>query len=261
MLKFTKMHGCGNDMIMIDNLAGGIKLFPQQIKKLCSRRFGIGADGLILVEKGKKGDCFMNYFNSDGTIVEVCGNGVRCTAAFFEQISGKSKESLMIETRGGTKKVIYDEYQYTVNMGLPVFDSDDFPNSPFSLEGMKMVCVSMGNPHAVAFVDNVNSFELETVGPKVESADIFPNRINFEIVEKVGENHLNMRVWERGCGMTLACGTGACAVYVVARNLGVVNQKAVLTLPGGDLVISENEAGEILMAGDVEQVFEGEVVL
>ncbi len=265
-IKFTKMQGTGNDMVMINNLDGAIELQAEEVVKICDRRFGVGADGLILLERrAGEGECFMNYFNSDGTMVEMCGNGIRCAAGFYCEQTGFEGDALEVGSRDGVKRIeIVGKEMFTVNMGQPEFESEDFiagnGGMPrVELEGLELHCVSMGNPHAVTFMDRIDDFKLETVGPHIECADCFPNKINFEIVERLGDGNLKMRVWERGCGITLACGTGACAVYVVAKELGYVSGETRVGLPGGDLWIDQNEAGEVLMKGPAKIVYQGEI--
>lgn len=199
MINFYKYQGAGNDFIMINNLNGDINLKPDFIKSICDRHFGIGGDGFILIEKSDKTDCFMNYYNSDGTIAEMCGNGVRCVAKFFlEQTNSEAKE-LSIDTRAGIKKIICNsDNTYSVNMGQPVFDHTDFPSGELNLEGIKIECVSMGNPHAVTFVESVENFNVKEVGSEIENDFNFPNKINVEFVEKINELNFKVRVWERG---------------------------------------------------------------
>ncbi|MDZ4209815.1 MAG: diaminopimelate epimerase [Candidatus Curtissbacteria bacterium] len=259
-IEFVKMQGTGNDMVMIDNRDGTITLSGDQIKKLCDRHFGVGADGLILLEIREGVDCYMNYYNSDGSVGEMCGNGIRCTAAYFKELSGFAGSTLQIGTLAGIKEIVISEDQYSVNMGQAVFESSDFPNSSISIEGFELNFVSTGNPHAVTFVEEVEAVELSAVGPKIENDDRFINRINFEVVQILDEETIKMRVWERGSGITLACGTGACAVFATARKLNKISaEKVKMILPGGELLISENDAGEIIMAGPAKTVFKGEI--
>jgi len=272
------MHGLGNDFIMIDNLNGGTSLSCEQVKRLCNRHFGIGADGLILLEKrDDESNCYMHYYNSDGSVVEMCGNGIRCTAEFYVQITGEHKTNLRIDTACGVKEIKTDENGYSVNMGKASFRNDDFPlpamasseggaTEPMRVEGLELHFASMGNPHAVAFIDSakqmggVDSFDLKAIGPRIENHEFFPNKINFEVAQKVNENTLRVRVWERGSGITLSCGTGACAVYAVARKQGLINQGACeIQLPGGSLFIEEDKEGNCIMTGPVETVFSGTI--
>lgn len=281
---FHKYHGAGNDFIMINNLDGSIKLEPNYITQICDRHFGIGADGLILIEKpslagnSSKAGFFMNYINSDGTTAEMCGNGVRCAIKFFLSETKNSKElskilpySVSVETRAGVKMVeVNDDDTYSVNMGIPVFKHQDFPEIikmskvlPCSVLGYEFNCVSMGNPHAVAFVEKLEDVDLKSVGPKVETNSLFPNKINVEFAEKISETYYKVKVWERSCGETLACGTGACAVFSVIDKLGedalIVNKEIILEFPGGKLYLSKNHKGEIILRGPATFVYKGEI--
>ncbi len=260
MIEFCKYHGAGNDFIMIDNRDNGFGLKNiEKIKIFCDRHFGIGGDGLILLESSNKADCFMNYYNSDGTMAEMCGNGVRCTAKFFlEQTKSNAKE-LSIDTRAGIKKVVVNkDGTFSVNMGIPVFSHADFPTSSLALENIPFDFVSMGNPHAVGFVKDLSSIDISQVGPKIENDPHFPNKTNVELVEKMSSNYFKVKVWERGSGATLACGTGACAVYAIAAINNKNAEEITLEFPGGSLYLSENKEGEIILRGPAVFVFKGE---
>lgn len=275
MTTFYKYHGAGNDFIMINNLKGDIKLIPEYVSQLCDRHFGIGADGVILLELSDKADCFMNYYNSDGTIAQMCGNGVRCTAKFYLNIlqNDKIKKELNIDTRAGIKNIkINSDDTYSVNMGAPIFESPDFPldisrtygeMGVLNLEGFNFNFVSMGNPHAVTIVDDLEKIDLKTIGPKVENDSHFPNKTNVEFVEKISDDYYKVKVWERGCGATLACGTGACAVFAILNELSprlhLGEKEIILEFPGGKLYLSENEQGHILLRGPAAFVFKGEI--
>lgn len=259
---FTKMHGLGNDFVVMDNMNGRISLSKEQIVSLCDRHKGIGADGVILVEPSDKADCFMNYYNSDGTLVEMCGNGIRCTAKFLKDFILKSQANFQIDTRSGVKEIVLkDDGNYSVNMGKPVFAHPDFPKKSLELEGLPLNFVSMGNPHAVAFVEDLEKYNISTIGPKIENDKNFPNKINFHIVEEKNKKEFKVVTWERGCGVTLACGTGACAVYATVRKHKQANAEITLQLPGGNLFMSENEAGDIIMCGPAVSVYSGMVEL
>ncbi|MFA6274317.1 MAG: diaminopimelate epimerase [Candidatus Paceibacterota bacterium] len=260
------MHGLGNDFIVIDNFAGRIKFSKEQIIFLCDRHKGIGADGLILVEKNVLpsgedlggADCFMNYNNADGTQAEICGNGLRCVAGFLKSFYFKEKEKFRIKTRAGMKEInLEKDGMFSVNIGKPVFLHEDFPEKELELEGLLLNFVSMGNPHAVAFVEDINIFNLEKIGPIIENNSVFPNKINLEIVEKINDKEFKVKVWERGCGETLACGTGACAVFAVLNKNKKKKEEIIINLPGGQLFISENKDGEIIMRGEAKSVFSG----
>lgn len=266
MIKFYKYHGAGNDFIMIDNRDGhfsakGESAFGgDEIKHLCDRHFGIGADGVILLESSDKADCFMNYYNADGSLAEMCGNGVRCLAKFFLEQTNSNVKEVVVDTRAGIKKVIKNEDgSFSVNMGVPVFSHTDFPNSPLMLENILFKFVSMGNPHAVGFIKNISDFDIAQIGPKIEHNSYFPNKINVEFVEKVTDNYFKVRVWERGCGETLACGTGACAIYACARQ-DLAQKEITLEFPGGNLFLSENQKGEIILRGPAVCVFRGKIL-
>jgi diaminopimelate epimerase len=217
MINFNKYHGAGNDFIMINNLDRSISsLTPEDISLYCDRNFGVGADGIILLEPSVTADCFMNYYNSDGTTAQMCGNGARCTAKFYLKETGKDIKEINLETRAGIKNIkVNGDDTYSVDMGAPIFESPDFPAETLKLEGFDFNCVSMGNPHAVAIVGDLEKIDLKTIGPKIENDSHFPNKINVEFVEKISDDYYKVKVWERGCGATLACGTGACAVYSI----------------------------------------------
>jgi len=300
MLKFKKYEGAGNDFIMIDNLDGLIKLEPDHIARICDRHFGIGADGVILLEKSDKADlsrrsdvdakpdsafpfgqsfdvakadCFMNYYNSDGTIAEMCGNGARCTAKFFLEITpnqGLGVTEINLETRAGIKNIkINEDNTFSVDMGIPLFQSPDFPpaigKAYGKIEGYDFNFVSMGNPHAVSIVDNLDDLDIKEIGPKVETNPLFPNKINVEFIEKIRDDYYKVKVWERGCGATLACGTGACAVFAILskfsarQGLAENDNEIILEFPGGKLFLSSNEQGHVILRGPANYVFEGEL--
>lgn len=264
--EFYKYHGAGNDFIMIDNMNGRVSVSAEYVARLCDRHFGVGADGLILLEASDKADCFMNYFNSDGTMAEMCGNGVRCTAKFFLEQTKSSKKEMSIDTRAGIKKIICNEDglpaqagSFSVNMGAPVFSHKDFPDGSLELENISFSFVSMGNPHAVGFVADVNQVNLLNIGPRIENDSHFPNKINVELVQKISDDYFKVKVWERGSGATLACGTGACAVYAILKKENKNLEEATLEFPGGKLFLSENEKGEVILCGPAECVFKGEM--
>jgi len=265
MINFYKYEGCGNDFIMINNLDKSLNLTSEQIIKLCDRNYGIGADGVILLETSNRADCFMNYINSDGSFAQMCGNGARCTAKFFLEQTKSPLKQINIDTRAGIKNVKIEDDTYSVNMGAPSFNSSDFPSSTVSVSGFDFNCVSMGNPHAVSIVEDIDIIELKSIGPIVENDTIFPNKINVEFVEKKSDNYYKVKVWERGCGATLACGTGACAVFSIIKNsqkeitTGYYCEELTLEFPGGNLYLSENNEGEVLLRGPATFVFKGEI--
>lgn len=261
MINFYKYEGSGNDFIMINNLNGVLKLTPDYISSICDRHFGIGADGVILLEKSDKADCFMNYYNSDGTIAEMCGNGSRCTAKFYLEQTGKKLEEVNLDTRVGIKNIkINEDDTYSVNMGTPILESNDFPAGILNLEGFDFECVSMGNPHAVAVVKNLEDVDIKTIGSKIETNKNFPNKINVEFVEKISDDYYKVKVWERGCGVTLACGTGACAVFSLLNKTEKFNKEVTLEFPGGKLFLSQNLEGQIILRGLATFSFKGEIL-
>lgn len=263
MLTFHKYHGAGNDFIMMDNRDGHFDVKDvEKIKLLCDRRLGIGADGLILMETSLNADCFMNYYNSDGSLAEMCGNGVRCLTKFFlEQTNSKAKE-LSIDTRDGVKKITCNaDGSFSVNMGIPIFIHTDFPAKSLAIENILFKFVSMGNPHAVGFVKNISEIYVSRVGPKIENDSRFRNKVNVEFVEKVTDNYFKVKVWERGSGATMACGSGACAVYAVLKSENKGMKEITLEFPGGNLYLSQNDEGQIILRGPAVFVFEGKINL
>ncbi len=265
-MKFYKFHGTGNDFIMLDNLAGKITLSPQKVQKMTDRHFGIGADGVILVEKGRSdGDFFMNYWNSDGTLAEMCGNGTRCTAHFVRDILGFKSNLVNLETRGGLKKItIKPDNQFAVNMGIPDFEKfSDFPKHSKMFENVNFDFVSMGNPHAIGFFPDEQTATnfLNKTAPSMEiDRQHFPNRINISVVWKKGENHFGAKTHERGCGQTLACGTAMCGAFAVLTHiLKKVDKQAKVQIdvPGGVLFFCFKADGAIEMTGPSKRVFEG----
>lgn len=277
-IEFTKYHGLGNDFILIDNRSSSLPvLTPEQGIKLCDRHFGIGADGVIFALPGENGtDYTMRIFNSDGSEPEMCGNGIRCLAGFLADLEGESriKDSYRIHTLAGviTPQLISGG-QVKVDMGLPKLLAGEIPTTlapaqekvisqPLEVAGKTwdVTCVSMGNPHCITFVEDVAAIELETIGSKFEHHPAFPQRINTEFIQVVHRDHLKMRVWERGAGITLACGTGACASLVAGVLTGKCDRTATIELPGGPLQIEWSEVDQrVYMTGPAERVFTGKL--
>lgn len=251
-IDYTKMNGTKNTMIMIDNRDNQIQLTDEQASTICKK---LDSDGLILLEnRNSDEDCYMNYYNRDGSLGLMCGNGIRCTADFFIQLTQTQKSELTIGTLGGPKKIqVQENHNYTVNMGQPTFEE------PIELQNLKLHRTYMPNPHAIAFIDDIDSFDLETIGPKIETDPIFPDRTNFEIVEIISPQKARLRVWERGSGLTLSCGTGATAVFITAKKLGLIESPATIELPGGELQFEETENKEILMTGPAETEHSGQI--
>ncbi|BCL33677.1 diaminopimelate epimerase [Nostoc sp. MS1] len=277
-IEFTKYHGLGNDFILIDNrTAKTPKITPAQAVQWCDRHFGIGADGVIFALPGEKDtDYTMRIFNSDGSEPEMCGNGIRCLAAFLADLEGvsRTKDSYRIHTLAGViTPQLTPDGQIKVDMGLPRLLAGEIPttlaaadakviNQPLEVEGQtwEVTCVSMGNPHCITFVDDVAAIPLEAIGPKFEHHAAFPQRTNTEFIQVVSRDYLKMRVWERGAGITLACGTGACASLVAAVLTGRSDRIATVELPGGPLEIEWSEVDQrIYMTGPADRVFTGKL--
>ncbi|CEJ45056.1 diaminopimelate epimerase [Umezakia ovalisporum] len=277
-IEFTKYHGLGNDFILVDNRSSSSPILtPEQGVQLCDRHFGIGADGVIFALPGENGaDYTMRIFNSDGSEPEMCGNGIRCLARFLADLEGESRnqDSYRIHTLAGaiTPQLMADG-QVKVDMGIPRLLAGEIPttlvaaqtkviNQPLEVAGKtwEVTCVSMGNPHCITFVENVAAINLENVGTQFEHHPSFPQRTNTEFIQVVSGDYLKMRVWERGAGITLACGTGACASLVAGVLTGQCDRTATVELPGGCLQIEWSEIDQrIYMTGPAQRVFTGQV--
>ncbi len=275
---FTKMEGCGNDYVYVDCTAKALENPAEVAKKVSDRHFGIGSDGLILIKSSDRADFFMEMYNADGSRSPMCGNGIRCVGKFVYDKGLTDKKSISIDTPAGIKYLdlnVADGKVATVkvNMGHPIFDPSQIPvvsdNETVVDEIItvgnneyRMTCVSMGNPHAVVFVDSVDDFPVETVGMLFENHERFPERVNTEFVEFVDRTHLKMRVWERGSGETWACGTGTCAAAVAAVLNGLCDTDVNVKLLGGTLRITWDRDNDLVyMEGPARTVFEGEIDL
>ena len=271
------MHGAGNDYVYM-NASNLSEDWSQIAVNVSDRHKGIGSDGLILAMPSEIADIKMRMFNSDGSEGEMCGNGIRCLVGFAidQNLIPSKQKTVLVETGAGVLSVTPIRTNNvmtgaTVSMGLPILepsqipveiDSSSFPVLDHTLnigyEQMKLSFISMGNPHAISFIDeDIDKYPLTEIGPLVENHEIFPNKINFEIVNIIDRSHLKVRVWERGSGITLACGTGACAVAVAAKLKGIIDDSCTISLPGGDLEISWVDNNEVLMTGPIEKVFSG----
>lgn len=277
-VKFTKMHGCGNDYVYIDCTKKMIDN-PEKVSEYVSdRHFGIGSDGLILICPSDVADFRMKMYNADGSEGSMCGNGVRCIAKYVYDKGLTDKTNISLETKSGIKYLeltVENEkvVKVKVNMGAPILkpsdipvksDKDVFIDEPVEVDGVdyRVTCVSMGNPHAVTFVDDTSSIPIEKIGPKFENHPIFPDRVNTEFVQLISRNEVNMRVWERGSGETLACGTGTCATVVACVLNDKTDDEVLVHLLGGDLFIKyDRENDTVWMTGPAEIVFEGEIEL
>lgn len=277
-MKFTKMHGIGNDYVYVNCFEESVKN-PVEVSKFVSdRHFGIGSDGLILISPSAIADFRMNIYNADGSQAEMCGNGIRCVAKYVYDYGLTDKTEISVETLAGIKylrlqvengKVASVE----VNMGAPILEPKEIPvaveespvvNVPVEVKGKiyHMTCVSMGNPHAIIFMNNVKDLDIEAIGPYFENHTVFPKRTNTEFVEVLDRNTVNMRVWERGSDETLACGTGACATTVACILNDKTENEVTVHLLGGDLKIRwDREANQVYMTGPATVVFDGEITL
>ena len=277
-MKFTKMHGIGNDYVYVNCFEESVKN-PAEVSKFVSdRHFGIGSDGLILISPSAIADFRMNIYNADGSQAEMCGNGIRCVAKYVYDYCLTDKTDISVETLAGIKylrlqvengKVASVE----VNMGAPILEPKEIPvaveespvvNVPVEVKGKiyHMTCVSMGNPHAIIFMNNVKDLDIAAIGPYFENHTVFPKRTNTEFVEVLDRNTVNMRVWERGSDETLACGTGACATTVACILNDKTENEVTVHLLGGDLKIRwDREANQVYMTGPATVVFDGEITL
>ena len=271
-IKFTKMHGLGNDFVVINAISQSIDLSPEQIRHIADRHFGVGCDQLLLVETPSSTQAEFRYriFNADGGEVEQCGNGARCFAVFVRDAGLTTNDSIKVETAGGLIELSIENDQVTVDMGIPNFDPDSLPfTAEKRAESYNIVvndieyaigAVSVGNPHAVLQVEDVRSAEVETIGAAIQNHAQFPQRVNVGFMEMVNRDKINLRVYERGAAETLACGTGACAAVAVGRMQGKLNEAVTVRLAGGDLEINWlGEGQKLLMTGPATTVFQGQI--
>ena len=268
-INFTKMHGLGNDFILID--CRNIKLpnLSHLSKYLCNRRFGIGADQILLLYPSRTADFKMRIFNADGSEVEMCGNGIRCFARYIWDRGLSDKAILDIETLAGIIRPEKKGEMVRVDMGEPVLDGKKIPvnidgkviDYPVNIEDktFHITCVSMGNPHAVIIVDNVADFPVTYYGPLLEKHELFPKKTNVEFVEILNPAEIKMRVWERGSGETMACGTGASAAVIASNLKGLTGKNVAVHLMGGDLFIDLAKDNHVYMTGPAKEVFTGEI--
>ncbi len=264
-VSFVKMSGAGNNFAIFDARATSLSLTSEQIKKISNRK-NIGCDQLIIVRASSDADCLMEIYNSDGSLSGACGNATRCVASIL--LSEKKSEKVLIKTAAGILKCWKSESLISVDMGVPSFEAEKIPLSlgtdpqQVALFGFNFGCVNVGNPHAVAFVERPLSDEdFFSIGPKVETSSIFPQKTNVEFAHIISDDLINVRVWERGAGETLACGSGACAVAVLAIKKNLVKSKKItLRFEGGDLLIEWNgEGSSVVMTGGYEKIFTGEI--
>ena len=281
-MKFTKMHGCGNDYLYINGFEEKLSAEekPDWVRKVSDRHFGVGGDGAIFINPGKEAEFEMEMYNADGTRAQMCGNGIRCVAKFVYDKGLTDKTSITVESFGKVKYLdltLGEDGKVAsvkVNMGAPILNAKEVPvvsdndkviNEPIVVNGdtYNMTCVSMGNPHAVVFLegyDDLKDFEIEKIGPFFESHERFPERVNTEFVRVIDRQTVQMRVWERGTGETLACGTGCCAIAVACVLNGLTDNKITIQVLGGEIVCEwDEERNLVFMTGPATTVFEGEI--
>ena len=275
-MEFTKMQGCGNDYVYVNGFENKIDN-PNKLSEIVSdRHFGIGSDGLIVINPSEKADFKMSMYNADGSEGKMCGNGIRCVAKYVYDNKMTDKTTIAVETLSGIKtlelNVKNDKVETVkVNMGTPILLPKDVPvvsdkdmvvDEPIVIDDKeyRITCVSMGNPHAITFIENTDDLEIETIGPKFENNPIFPDRVNTEFIQILDRNTVKMRVWERGSGETFACGTGACATVVACVLNGLTDEKVTVKLLGGDLFIEYNrEENTVYMTGPAKVSFTGKI--
>ena len=275
-MEFTKMQGCGNDYVYVNGFENKIDN-PNKLSEIVSdRHFGIGSDGLIVINPSEKADFKMSMYNADGSEGKMCGNGIRCVAKYVYDNKMTDKTTITVETLSGIKtlelNVKNDKVETVkVNMGTPILLPKDVPvvsdkakvvDEPIVIDDKeyRITCVSMGNPHAITFIENTDDLEIETIGPKFENNPIFPDRVNTEFIQVLDRNTVKMRVWERGSGETFACGTGACATVVACVLNGLTDDKVTVKLLGGDLFIEYNrEENTVYMTGPAKVSFTGKI--
>jgi diaminopimelate epimerase len=277
MVEFTKMQGLGNDFVVFDAIRQSINLTPKQVRQICDRHFGVGCDQLLLVQAPVSGAADFRYriFNSDGGEVEQCGNGARCFVRFVHDKGLSDKKTISVETSAGLIRIsLEDDGQVTVDMGEPVFtpvaipmlsDSDQ-PSVKYQLQAGSCVytigAVSMGNPHAVLQVDDVDNAAVAEIGPLLEKHAQFPQRVNVGFMQVIDRGQIRLRVYERGAGETLACGTGACAAAVIGIQWGLLDERVRVELPGGELLVRwQGQGTPVWMTGPAQTVYEGRIEL
>lgn len=274
-LKFTKMHGAGNDFVVLDGIRQRISLSAEQLRLLADRHFGVGCDQILLVEKSHDPSADFRYriFNADGGEVEQCGNGARCFVRFVHDQKLTTKSEIVVETQNGLiRPRLQEDGRVSVDMGLPVFAPERIPFAggtvevaqPLTVAGQTLTVsvISMGNPHAVIVVDDVETAEVETLGPQIEHHPSFPRRVNVGFMQIMDRQHVRLRVFERGAGETLSCGTGACAAAVAGIRRGLLDSPVSVATHGGNLTIVWGGEGQpVLMTGPAISVFTGEINL
>jgi diaminopimelate epimerase len=274
-IQFSKMHGLGNDFMVIDGINQTVSLTPELIALWADRHFGIGFDQLLLVQSPESDSAMFKYriFNADGDEVSQCGNGARCFARFVREKGLTDATIIPVETNNGLLELkVIDDEQVLVNMGIPNFEPLNIPMNrdqraaQYQIKLDEIVisisALSIGNPHAVMLVDNVDTAAVETIGPTVESHEDFPERVNVGFLQIIDRNHFKLRVYERGSGETMACGSGACAAMAAGQMLGLLDTRATATLRGGDLILDwQGEGRPVMMTGSTAMVYQGEITV
>jgi diaminopimelate epimerase len=271
-IPFVKMHGLGNDFVFLDCLGKEYGDLKRVAQKLCERRFGVGADQLLTVHPSRVADFKMEIYNADGSQVEMCGNGIRCFAKYVTSRGLTGKKKIDVETLAGIIRSELVGDLVRVDMGEPILEAEKIPvrakghvrDEPLEVHGKahRITCVSMGNPHCVVFLDGIDRLDLESVGPHWENHPFFPNRVSTEFVEGMNREEIRLRVWERGAGETLACGTGACAATVASHLTGRTERTVLVHMKGGDLRVEwDEESNRVFMTGPAVEVFQGTLLL
>lgn len=268
MINFTKMHGLGNDFMVIDNTLGNIALSAEQIITLAHRHFGIGFDQLLMVESTSSPGVDFRYiiYNADGTEVEQCGNGARCFARFVTEKGLTAHNPISVETQGGVISLyIKDNQTVQADMGEPNFSPENIPlrstgqADTYEIAGYEVAALSIGNPHCVLLVDDVNTVNVEEIARQIQQSELLPNQANVGFMQVINANEINLRVYERGAGETLACGSGACAAVISGVHAGLLDSTVVAHLRGGDALIEYTENEHVFLSGPAEFVYEGQV--
>ncbi len=274
MIRFTKMHGAGNDYIYINAIDSCPANLPELSNEMSDRHKGVGSDGVVLIMPSDKADFWMRMFNADGSEGEMCGNASRCVAKYVYDKGLTSKRKITLETLAGIKvleitKVVDEKVrEVKVDMGEPSFAPENIPTKSncevidmpisTSLGTLNLTAVGTGNPHGVVIMDSVSDLDIDSIGPEIQNNELFPRKANIEFVRIINRNEIEMRVYERGSGETMACGTGACASVVATSRLGLTDRRATVHLKGGDLQIHWAENNHVYMTGEAATVFEGE---
>jgi diaminopimelate epimerase len=268
LINFTKMHGLGNDFMVVDNTRGNINFSVEQITRLSNRYFGVGFDQLLVVELRTSANVDFSYiiYNADGSQVEQCGNGARCFARFVYEKGLTTKNPIIVETKSGvmTLKINADN-SVRVDMGLPEFEPNNIPliatkkQDVYQIEGFDMGIISMGNPHCVLIVNDVINMQINDIATKIQASNLLPNQANIGFMQVLNRDEINLRIYERGAGETLACGSGACAAVVYGVEQGLLNNKVVAHLTGGDAMIEYQQGGAVFLSGPAEFVFDAQI--